>query len=84
MPQLHRPGIAAVADSEADEMGENLRGLGFLEFSASNVVFGRCSGGRRARFAREAYDKLGLYGKTMGVASPPRVWGGTARMRRWR
>jgi hypothetical protein len=57
-------------------MGGNLRGLGFLEFSTSNVVFGRCSGGRRTRFARKAYDKLGLYGKTMGVALPPRVWGG--------
>jgi len=44
-------------------MDHLLKKFGFLEFSASNVVFGPMQWGPVRKFARKAYDKLGLHGK---------------------
>ncbi|HJS26550.1 MAG TPA: hypothetical protein VJ913_05430 [Actinomycetota bacterium] len=44
-------------------MDHLLKKLGFLEFSASNVVFGPMQWGPVRKLARKAYDKLGLHGK---------------------
>ena len=47
----------------AIHMDQLLRQLGFLEFSASNVVFGPMQWGPIRKIARKAYDILGLHGK---------------------
>jgi predicted AlkP superfamily phosphohydrolase/phosphomutase len=44
-------------------MDHLLKQLGFLEFSASNVVFGPMQWGPVRKVARKAYDLLGLHGK---------------------
>ena len=44
-------------------MDHLLKKFGFLEFSASNVVFGPMQWGPVRKFARKAYDRLGLHGK---------------------
>jgi predicted AlkP superfamily phosphohydrolase/phosphomutase len=44
-------------------MDHLLKRLGFLEFSASNVVFGPMQWGPVRKIARKAYDVLGLHGK---------------------
>ncbi|HSJ26691.1 MAG TPA: alkaline phosphatase family protein [Acidimicrobiia bacterium] len=44
-------------------MDHLLKRLGFLEFSASNVVFGPMQWGPVRKIARKAYDFLGLHGK---------------------
>ena len=44
-------------------MDHLLKKFGFLEFSASNVVFGPMQWGPVRKFARKAYDMLGLHGK---------------------
>jgi predicted AlkP superfamily phosphohydrolase/phosphomutase len=44
-------------------MDHLLKRLGFLEFSASNVVFGPMQWGPVRKIARKAYDLLGLHGK---------------------
>jgi predicted AlkP superfamily phosphohydrolase/phosphomutase len=44
-------------------MDQLLKKLGFLEFSASNVVFGPMQWGWVRNVARKAYDLLGLHGK---------------------
>jgi hypothetical protein len=44
-------------------MDHLLKHLGFLEFSASNVVFGPMQWGPVRKIARKAYDLLGLHGK---------------------
>jgi predicted AlkP superfamily phosphohydrolase/phosphomutase len=44
-------------------MDHLLKRLGFLEFSASNVVFGPMQWGPVLKIARKAYDFLGLHGK---------------------
>ena len=45
------------------QMDHLLKKFGFLEFSASNVVFGPMQWGPVRKFARKAYDRLGLHGK---------------------
>jgi predicted AlkP superfamily phosphohydrolase/phosphomutase len=44
-------------------MDHLLKKFGFLEFSASNVVFGPMQWGPVRKVARKAYDVLGLHGK---------------------
>jgi len=44
-------------------MDRLLHELGFLEFSASNVVFGPMQWGAVRKIARKVYDVLGLHGK---------------------
>jgi predicted AlkP superfamily phosphohydrolase/phosphomutase len=44
-------------------MDHLLKKFGFLEFSASNVVFGPMQWGPVRKVARKAYDLLGLHGK---------------------
>jgi len=44
-------------------MDHLLKKFGFLEFSASNVVFGPMQWGPVRKVARKAYDMLGLHGK---------------------
>ncbi|MGZ8625682.1 MAG: alkaline phosphatase family protein, partial [Actinomycetota bacterium] len=44
-------------------MDHLLKRLGFLEFSASNMVFGPMQWGPVRKVARKAYDLLGLHGK---------------------
>ncbi len=44
-------------------MDHLLKRFGFLEFSASNVVFGPMQWGPLRKVARKAYDLLGLHGK---------------------
>jgi len=44
-------------------MDHLLKRFGFLEFSASNVVFGPMQWGPVRKVARKAYDLLGLHGK---------------------
>jgi predicted AlkP superfamily phosphohydrolase/phosphomutase len=44
-------------------MDHLLKQLGYLEFSASNVVFGPMQWGPVRKIARKAYDLLGLHGK---------------------
>ena len=44
-------------------MDHLLKRLGFLEFSASNVVFGPMQWGPVRKVARSVYDMLGLHGK---------------------
>src|SRR5215211_94413 len=45
------------------QMDHLLKKLGFLEFSASNMVFGPMQWGPVRKVARKAYDFLGLHGK---------------------
>src|SRR4030095_335792 len=52
------------------QMDHLLKKFGFLEFSASNVVFGPMQWGPVRKVARKAYDFLGLHGK---VALPQSV-----------
>ncbi|HSO50353.1 MAG TPA: hypothetical protein VLS86_07375, partial [Acidimicrobiia bacterium] len=44
-------------------MDHLLKKFGFLEFSASNVVFGPMQWGPVRNVARKVYDLLGLHGK---------------------
>ena len=44
-------------------MDRLLKEFGFLEFSASNVVFGPMQWGPVRKVARKVYDTLGLHGK---------------------
>lgn len=61
--------------SRAVHMDHLLKKLGYLEFSASNVVFGPMQWGWIRSIARKAYDVLGLHGK---VSLPQPVnWGKT-------
>ncbi len=56
-------------------MDRLLKRLGYLEFSASNVVFGPMQWGPMRKAARKVYDVLGLHGK---VSLPqPVVWSKT-------
>jgi predicted AlkP superfamily phosphohydrolase/phosphomutase len=56
-------------------MDRLLKQLGYLEFSASNVVFGPMQWGPMRKVARKVYDILGLHGK---VSLPqPVVWSKT-------
>jgi predicted AlkP superfamily phosphohydrolase/phosphomutase len=59
----------------AVNMDRLLESLGFLEFSASNAVFGPMQWGPVRSVARKVYDLLGLHGK---IALPQPVdWGST-------
>jgi predicted AlkP superfamily phosphohydrolase/phosphomutase len=49
--------------TRALHMDHLLRDLGFLEFSASNIVFGPMQWGPVRNLARKVYDTLGLHGK---------------------
>jgi predicted AlkP superfamily phosphohydrolase/phosphomutase len=49
--------------TRAINMDRLLRQLGYLEFSASNVVFGPMQWGPMRKVARKVYDVLGLHGK---------------------
>ena len=61
-------------------MDHLLKKIGFLEFSASNVVFGPMQWGPVRKVARKAYDLLGLHGK---VSLPQSVnWSRRRRSRR--
>jgi predicted AlkP superfamily phosphohydrolase/phosphomutase len=56
-------------------MDRLLKKFGYLEFSASNVVFGPMQWGPMRKVARKVYDVLGLHGK---VSLPqPVVWSKT-------
>jgi predicted AlkP superfamily phosphohydrolase/phosphomutase len=61
--------------TRAINMDRLLKQLGYLEFSASNVVFGPMQWGPMRKVARKVYDMLGLHGK---VSLPqPVVWAKT-------
>jgi predicted AlkP superfamily phosphohydrolase/phosphomutase len=61
--------------TRAINMDRLLKQLGYLEFSASNVVFGPMQWGPMRKVARKVYDILGLHGK---VSLPqPVVWSKT-------
>jgi predicted AlkP superfamily phosphohydrolase/phosphomutase len=49
--------------SRAVNMDQLLRKLGYLEFSASNMLYGPMQWGPMRTVARKAYDLLGLHGK---------------------
>jgi predicted AlkP superfamily phosphohydrolase/phosphomutase len=49
--------------SRAVHMDRLLKKLGFLEFSASNMIYGPMQWGAVRAVARKAYDLLGLHGK---------------------
>ena len=49
--------------TRAIHMDHLLKDFGFLEFSASNVVFGPMQWGPVRKVARKVYDTLGLHGK---------------------
>jgi predicted AlkP superfamily phosphohydrolase/phosphomutase len=49
--------------TRAIHMDRLLKKLGYLEFSASNVVFGPMQWGAVRKLARKVYDVLGLHGK---------------------
>jgi predicted AlkP superfamily phosphohydrolase/phosphomutase len=49
--------------TRALHMDRLLKQFGYLEFSASNVVFGPMQWGPVRKLARKAYDMLGLHGK---------------------
>ena len=49
--------------TRAIHMDHLLRRLGYLEFSASNVIFGPMQWGPVRKVARKVYDMLGLHGK---------------------
>jgi predicted AlkP superfamily phosphohydrolase/phosphomutase len=61
--------------TRAINMDRLLKRLGYLEFSAANVVFGPMQWGPMRKVARKVYDVLGLHGK---VSLPqPVVWSKT-------
>ena len=49
--------------TRAIHMDHLLKDFGFLDFSASNVVFGPMQWGPMRKVARKVYDTLGLHGK---------------------
>ena len=56
--------------TRALNMDHLLHEMGFLEFSASNVVFGPMQWGPVRKVARKVYDTLGLHGKVSPARSP--------------
>jgi predicted AlkP superfamily phosphohydrolase/phosphomutase len=52
-----------MSTSRAVNMDQLLSKLGYLEFSASNAIYGRMMWGPMRTVARKVYDTLGLHGK---------------------